>query len=395
MKKLLLLLLLTISHTSLVYADFDDGMAAYKQGDYEIAYKEWEPLAEQGDAKAQYNLGEMFANGTGATQDDEQAFYWFSKAAEQGDADAQFALSYMYSNSFGAHLDYEQGIFWLTKAAEQEHVLAQHGLGVMHAYGFGVPQNLELAAYWWTKAAEQGDADAQHGLGVMYANGSGVAQDSEKAIYWYTKAAEQGYVGAQVSLGGMYANGDHRDYEKAIYWYTKAVEQGNVSVKFQLNRLLKLQPKIELAEQGDVKKQLELADYYVATEEGDNAIYWYTQAAEHGSEHALTKLGWFYLDRKDTPLDYDKAIYWYTRATEQGVAGAQSQLAEVQFQLGDMHESGVFYAGDVYSNGVEVPRDYEKALFWYTKAAEQGHDAGQWNVERLTKKIDEILETQQ
>ena len=92
MKKLLLLLLLTISHTSLVYADFDDGMAAYKKGDYEIAYKEWKPLAEQGDVDAQYNLEDRDYAGLNAIQRLKEAAFWCRKAAIQVNSYAPGAL---------------------------------------------------------------------------------------------------------------------------------------------------------------------------------------------------------------------------------------------------------------------------------------------------------------
>ncbi|WP_439830288.1 tetratricopeptide repeat protein, partial [Aeromonas veronii] len=48
--------------------------------------------AEQGHAKAQYNLGVMYGNGQGVPQDDAQAVVWFRKAAEQGLAEAQYEL---------------------------------------------------------------------------------------------------------------------------------------------------------------------------------------------------------------------------------------------------------------------------------------------------------------
>ena len=35
------------------WADYDDGFAAYQRGDYETAYREFLPLAEQGHAQAQ------------------------------------------------------------------------------------------------------------------------------------------------------------------------------------------------------------------------------------------------------------------------------------------------------------------------------------------------------
>ncbi len=52
-----------------VAGPFEDGVAAYKRGDYATALRLWRPLAEQGDADAQFNLGLMYANGEGVPQD--------------------------------------------------------------------------------------------------------------------------------------------------------------------------------------------------------------------------------------------------------------------------------------------------------------------------------------
>ena len=48
--------------------------------------------AAQGDAYAQYNLGGMYANGKGVTQDYKEAIKWYRLAADQGNADAKEAL---------------------------------------------------------------------------------------------------------------------------------------------------------------------------------------------------------------------------------------------------------------------------------------------------------------
>ncbi len=72
------------------------GMEAYDKGDYATAFEEWRPLAEQGDANAQYNLGVMYNHARGVPQDYEKAFHWYSKAAEQGHASAQYNLGLMY-----------------------------------------------------------------------------------------------------------------------------------------------------------------------------------------------------------------------------------------------------------------------------------------------------------
>ena len=52
--------------------------------------------AEQGDASAQFSLGNAYNNGQGVPQDDAPAVSWYRKAAEQGEANAQFNLGYAY-----------------------------------------------------------------------------------------------------------------------------------------------------------------------------------------------------------------------------------------------------------------------------------------------------------
>ena len=77
-------------------ADFQKGLDAAERGDYATALREWEPLAKQGDADAQNNLGVMYEEGKGVSQDYETAVKWYTLAAEQGDADVQNNLGFMY-----------------------------------------------------------------------------------------------------------------------------------------------------------------------------------------------------------------------------------------------------------------------------------------------------------
>ena len=63
------------------WAGFSEGVAAYQRGDYATAFREFRPLAELGNAKAQNNLGFMYYNGQGVTQDYVQAHMWFNLAA--------------------------------------------------------------------------------------------------------------------------------------------------------------------------------------------------------------------------------------------------------------------------------------------------------------------------
>jgi TolA protein len=98
-------------------AGFEEGSAAYQQGDYAKALEEWTPLAEHGNQQAQYNIGYMHFNGIGVPKEPAKAAKWFAMAAEQGDAAAQMSLGVMYGTGQGVQQDYSQAYIWLTLAA--------------------------------------------------------------------------------------------------------------------------------------------------------------------------------------------------------------------------------------------------------------------------------------
>ncbi len=83
----ILIILLCLLTSLSVSADFQKGFEAYQRGDYATALREWKPLAEQGQASAQYNLGLMYANGEGVPEDDVYAYMWWNLAAAQGNKD--------------------------------------------------------------------------------------------------------------------------------------------------------------------------------------------------------------------------------------------------------------------------------------------------------------------
>ena len=76
---------------------YEDGVAAYQQQDYATALRLFQPLADQGDVAAEFNLGSMYAYGEGVPRNFAQAGKWFRQAADQGHAAAQFNLGAMYA----------------------------------------------------------------------------------------------------------------------------------------------------------------------------------------------------------------------------------------------------------------------------------------------------------
>jgi uncharacterized protein len=213
---------------SVAAGPFEDGEAAFKRGDYATTMRLLRPLADQGNATAQYKLGVMYEEGHAVRQDYAAAASWYRKAADQGDAAAQNNLGVMYDNGRGVRQDYAAAASWFRKAADQGAANAQSALGGMYSDGRGVPQNYTAAAKWYRKAADQGDAQAQSNLGFMYATGQGVRRDEATAVGWFRKAADQGRAKAQSNLGLMYGKGQgvSQDYVSAHMWLSLASAGG-------------------------------------------------------------------------------------------------------------------------------------------------------------------------
>ena len=198
MKLFLTTLLLAITLSSTVFADdFSDGAAAYKKGDYKTAVKLWKPLAEQGNANAQFVLGLMYANGEGVPEDDKQAVKWYRLAAEQGLADAQYNLGFMYANGEGVPEDDKQAVKWFRLAAEQGLASAQNNLGVRYENGQGVIINYTEAVRLYNLSARQGNEYGMYNFAGMYKDGKGVEEDKIYAYMWFNLANEAGHSSAK------------------------------------------------------------------------------------------------------------------------------------------------------------------------------------------------------
>jgi TPR repeat protein len=165
-------------------------------------------LAEQGDAQAQFVLGERYEQGLGAEQDDRAAEHWFSLAAAQGHAGAQAGLGALYALDLqDVPVDYTAALRWSRQAAQQQDVRGLYNLGVIYRDGLGVLQDNRQAIHWFTLAAEQGDSWAQYNLGQIHGSQNSGDYDPALAMDWYLRAAEQGNPAAYHNLGAMFVEG--------------------------------------------------------------------------------------------------------------------------------------------------------------------------------------------
>jgi hypothetical protein len=224
-------------------ADTAAGLAAFKNKDYERAFREWKAAADAGQAEAQFDLGVLYAKGLGVPRDQNEAANWYRKSAEQGNAEAEFALGQMYSRGWGVPRDVADAIRWF----EMANSLDSDGPPTdwMTLEGFGVAQDPQQAAYWYRLAADKGHAEAQFNLGRLYAGGKGVKRDEEQAARWVSASATQGYAPALADLGKRFAagNGVAQDDKRAYFWLTLAFLHGDKSgEKMRSAEAAKLKP---------------------------------------------------------------------------------------------------------------------------------------------------------
>ncbi|HJT90131.1 MAG TPA: metallophosphoesterase [Bryobacteraceae bacterium] len=209
-------------------ADFHAGLDAYHRGDYAGALREWQPLADQGDANTQFNVALLYARGLGVPKDPARAAEYYRKAAEQGVAAAQYNLGVMCANGDSIPRNLQEAANWFAKAADQGVPNAAANLGRLYNDFQGIKNPAE-AAKWYRKAADEGVPSAAFDLGLMYDRGQGVQQDYAEAMKWYQKAADEGFPSAMTNIGVLYYNaqGVKRDLVQAYAWISRGQKAGD------------------------------------------------------------------------------------------------------------------------------------------------------------------------
>jgi hypothetical protein len=139
------------------------GADAWAKGDYDTAVDNWRPLAEKGDADAQFNLGQAYRWGRGVASNLAAAQTWYERAATQNQTDAQVILGLMlFQNG-----DHPAGLRWLRAAAEKGEPRAMLVYGTALYNGDSVPQDAVLGYAYVSRAAAQGLAPARETLAQL------------------------------------------------------------------------------------------------------------------------------------------------------------------------------------------------------------------------------------
>lgn len=388
--------------------------------------------AEQDYAPAQYALGRCLENGRGVKEKDPvEAMKWYSKAAEQGFEKAKAAVERLKNAGTGAgnqatgdpggggnktpgnrgsggsrddnsnvelpdgfeeqlklakqgnsHAQayvgycywtvgyYAQAVYWLEKAAARGDIDGCYFLGLCYYHGQGVVVDYVRAVQLFDKPATSRNYDnienktnAQYHIATCYDDGMGeVRQDQSKAALYYRMAAELGYAPAQSRLGAMYSNGTGvpRNYTEALKWLELAVAQGDIIAKYNLGLCYYFGRGVSASTESDRQKNYAVAYRLfkdVAEAEGMDDVYY----------SALGMLGQCYLFGRGVAQDSRKAYGCFLES------GRDGNNANAQYYLGMFYYTG-------RDNVVTV--DYRIAVEWFTKSANQGVAAAQYELGR-------------
>jgi len=166
---------------------FQAGIAAKDRGHYATAIRAWSPLAESGLAEAQNNLGHMYEEGLGVSQNYQTSMAWYRRAAEQGLPEAQHNVGLLYYNGYGVQANPREAVRWFRQSANQGLDASEYMMGLAYYEGEGVELDYSEARKWFIKGAKKGYADSMLMLSYMLLSGDGAKDrlsDAYNSYIW-------------------------------------------------------------------------------------------------------------------------------------------------------------------------------------------------------------------
>ena len=331
----------------------------------DVAFELFKKLAENGNGRAMYFLGEFYSQPYGKTKkDNKKAKEWRIKGKEAGDVLAALNVAY----SLPEDSDEANRIFFglyedVLKLAEDGDIFAQNELADMYLYGHGIEEDKEEGVKWLKKSAEAGYWRSMSKLADCYSDGVGVLQDELKAIDLYKKVYELGSGEAANGIGLIYDN--QNNSEEAVKWYRKGFEKGDSRSGYNLAycysngigvsqdelKALELYKKVYELGLGNAANRIGLI--YDNQNNSGEAVKWYRKGFDKGDDWSGYNLAYCYSYGIGVPQDKQKALELYKKVYELG----GSASGEVAYEI-----------GEIYSN----QEKFNEAYMWYKRSLEHG-----------------------
>jgi TPR repeat protein len=316
-------------------------------------------------------------------------------------------------NQCSCTVDLPRAMEFFNAAADGGLPVAQYNLGVMRLHGTStLPADRGEAMRLFGLAAEQGYAPAQNGLGIQYMDGEN--RNVTKAFEYFKLAADGGSTDGMINAAnmlkvgkeGMNGEGPPKDYKKALYYFGKAALEGHASALYMLGvsyrdrkswittinsdevvqvendrekynlplkhdclmALIFLKKVSELTIHSEyVRKGLEA---YIHDNNVDNALYYYSMAAELGYITAISNAAWLHQQR--------------TNSFDSTLRSLHSSLSFKRFMQGAMQDDtfSLVSAGDI----VYFKEEKERAVEFYMKGLENQDARSAFNLAYMSMK---------
>ena len=303
------------------------------------AFELFKKLAENGNGRAMYFLGEFYFQPYGKTKkDNKKAKEWRIKGKEAGDVLAALNVAY----SLPEDSDERNRICFelfkdILKLAETGDIFAQNELANLYLYGDGIEEDEEEGVKWLKRSADAGHWISIMDLADCYSDGIGVSQDKLKAIDLYKRVYELGSGEAANRIGVIYHN--QNNSEEAVKWYRKGFDKGydwsgyNLALSYSngtgvpqdKQKALELYKEVyDLENSASGSSANAIGNVYYRQNDYEESIEWYNKGIEKNSGWAYYNLADCYYDGNGVKKDKNKAYELYKKAAELGIEEATS-----------------------------------------------------------------------
>jgi len=218
-----------------------------REWDYDIAKKYFQAAAERGCVKAMIELAFQYKRAVFSFYT--KALHWFMKAAENGSAKAKYNIAEMFEEGQGVGQDYSQAVHWYEEAGkckttgsvetngDRKIDWINRGLGCAGMLYYngeeGLPQNRKKAVECFLNAIERNDEDevSNFYLGLEYLKGGILEKNYEKAKLCFEAAIKHGSYAALDCLDYMYESGkiQNSGYSSAVKWFINTLDYGRAA----------------------------------------------------------------------------------------------------------------------------------------------------------------------
>jgi len=316
-------------------------------------------------------LYDIYLNAMGTERNTRLADEYLKKAAELGDVTSM----YNYAKACYTNKKYDEAAEWYEKASEKGHAASTFYYATMLFKGSGVGQDKQKAIELFKKASEQNFHMADYELGRIYLDGDGADKNEEMAVK-YLKEAAPHYKLAAYRLAMCYKDGVgvDRSFYYATHWMAQSIDSSDECSK----RIEKL-----LADDnnGAYTQYLRGLYKFCLDENYEDAINYFKKVEKAKVMDGTMMMALCYQNLNDAKKAFKTmekaaktepiAMYYLSEFYKNGVGTPKDNNLSLQF-LKEAAGKGVGLAdanlGDVYMEGIFLPRDPTQAAIHYMQA---------------------------